>query len=235
MNISSGCGPENANSRIPANNSIAPAGNFLAPKRRAGAPNGNRNAWKHGRRSAARLARMREYRRILRSARAVLAEARACLAERRLEEMLRKLREAIAAQDKGTKVSGDVEIDGMHIGGHVKPANPKENRIDRRLAVNQDGKRRVVIVARERNGKTITFVTKSEAVAVPMPQERIEAGSTVYADEASHWDVLHTRYDTRRIDHSEAYGDLNGCSTNMAESFVSRLRRAELGTHHHGE
>jgi hypothetical protein len=66
-----------------------------------------------------------------------------------------KLREAMAAADKGAKVSGEVEIDGMYTGGYVKPSNYKADRIDRRLAENQTGKRRVVIVARERNGKTL--------------------------------------------------------------------------------
>jgi transposase-like protein len=143
-----------------------------------------------------------------------------------------KIREAIAAKDKGVKVSGDVEIDGMYAGGYIKPANYKEHRRDRRLAVNQNGKRRVVIVARERNGKTITFVSKTEDASVPMLQDCIAAGSTVYADEASHWDSLHARFSTKRINHSEAYSHADAC-TNMAESFFSRLRRAEVGTHHH--
>ena len=143
-----------------------------------------------------------------------------------------KIREAIASQDKNAKVSGEVEIDGMYTGGYVKPANHKENRRDRRLGRNQNGKRRVVIVARERNGKTITFVSKTEDASVPMLQDRIAIGSTVYADEASHWDQLHARYQTHRINHSQAYSDGDGC-TNMAESFFSRLRRAEVGTHHH--
>ena len=146
--------------------------------------------------------------------------------------MAHKLREAIAAQDKGAKVSGKVEIDGMHAGGYVKPANRVEDRRDRRLAGNRSGKREVVIVARERNGKTLTFVAKSEDQGVEGLKERIELGSTVYADEASHWDQLHARYDTVRINHSEAYSDGDAC-TNMAESFFSRLRRAEIGTHHH--
>src|SRR6185437_11101166 len=62
-----------------------------------------------------------------------------------------KLREAMGAADKGAKVSGEVEIDGMYTGGYVKPTNYKEHRRDRRLAINQNGKRQVVIVARERN------------------------------------------------------------------------------------
>jgi hypothetical protein len=54
----------------------------------------------------------------------------------------------------------------------------------------------------------------------------------VYADEASHWDEMHAHYETKRINHSEAYSTDEGC-TNQVESFFSRLRRAEIGTHHH--
>jgi hypothetical protein len=43
---------------------------------------------------------------------------------------------------------------------------------------------------------------------------------------------LHARYLTKRINHSEAYSTPEAC-TNQAESFFSRLRRAEIGTHHH--
>lgn len=143
-----------------------------------------------------------------------------------------KIREAIGSTDNGATVSGEVEVDGMYVGGYVKPANFKEHRRDRRLAINQNGKRRVVIVARERNGKTLTFVAKTEDAGVPGLRDRIEPGSTVYADEAKHWDELHARYLTKRINHSQAYSDGEGC-TNQAESFFSRLRRAEIGTHHH--
>src|SRR6202030_1640439 len=60
----------------------------------------------------------------------------------------------------------------------------------------------------------------------------IKPGSSVHADEAVHWDALHARYLTRRINHQESYSDGEAC-TNQAESFFSRLRRAEIGTHHH--
>jgi len=143
-----------------------------------------------------------------------------------------KLRETMGAADKGTKVSCHVEIDGMYTGGYVKPSNYRENRKDRRLAENQTGKRQVVIVAREREGKTLTFVTKSEAEGVRGLHDRIALGSTIYADEASHWDAFHARYVTKRINHTVAYSH-EGVSTNMAESFFSRLRRAEIGIHHH--
>jgi hypothetical protein len=36
----------------------------------------------------------------------------------------------------------------------------------------------------------------------------------------------------KRINHQEAYS-LNGACTNWAEEFFSRMRRAEIGHHHH--
>ncbi len=143
-----------------------------------------------------------------------------------------KLREAMSAEAASATVSGTVEVDGAYFGGHVKPANHRENRRDRRLAVNQTGKRRVVVIARERQGRTLPFVFAAEGHALGVIGERIELGSIVHADEATHWDALHARYLTKRINHQEAYSDGEAC-TNQAESFFSRLRRAEIGTHHH--
>jgi transposase-like protein len=143
-----------------------------------------------------------------------------------------KLREAIAAEKADATVSGEVAVDGAYFGGYVKPANHRENRRDGRLAFNQTGKRRVVVIAREIAGKTLPFVFKSEPEALETLGQRIEVGSTVHADEATHWDALHSRYLTKRITHQESYND-DGACTNAAESFFSRLRRAEIGTHHH--
>ncbi len=72
-----------------------------------------------------------------------------------------KIREALAAEVETVRPSGTVEVDGCYVGGYVKPANFKENRVDRRLACNQTGKRRVVVAMRERNGRTLPFVFAS--------------------------------------------------------------------------
>lgn len=144
-----------------------------------------------------------------------------------------KLREALTAeQAKTEKLSGHVAVDGAYFGGHIRPSNHVENRIDRRLAKHQTGKRQVVVVARERDGNTLTQVFKTEAQSVHAVASRIAAGSTVYADEAGHWDALHAKFLTKRINHQHSYSD-EGVHTNQAESFFSRLRRAEIGTHHH--
>src|SRR3954469_6307168 len=43
---------------------------------------------------------------------------------------------------------------------------------------------------------------------------------------------VHAAFETKRINHSEAYSTDDAC-TSQAESFFSRLRRAEIGQHHH--
>jgi hypothetical protein len=100
--------------------------------------------------------------------------------------------------------------------------------------MNQTGKRQSVVVARERGegGRTLPFVVKQESDAVTLLRERIAVGSIVHADEAGGWDMLHAFFDVKRINHSVAFS-LDGACTNQAESFFSRLRRAELGQHHH--
>jgi transposase-like protein len=142
-----------------------------------------------------------------------------------------KLREALASQIP-SKLSGSVEIDGGFFGGYIKPRNYKTNRRDRRLKENQTGKRKVVVVMRQRDGDAVTRVFQSEDQAVPSITKIVEPGSTIYADEAASWDALHASYDAKRINHSEAYSH-DEANTNMAESFFSRLRRAEVGIHHH--
>jgi len=143
-----------------------------------------------------------------------------------------KLREAMAAEMRDEQVGGTVEVDGAYFGGYSKPANYEANRVDRRLKQHQTGKRKAVVVMRERKGRTLAFVFKSEAASLSTVQARVKSGSTVHADEASVWDELHARFDTKRINHSVAFRD-NGACTNQAESYFSRLRRAEVGTHHH--
>src|SRR6478672_12569493 len=147
-----------------------------------------------------------------------------------------KMREAMASDLRGINVGGKgrkAEIDGAYFGGYVKPANHVENRRDRRLRQNQSGKRKTVVVIRERDGKTLPGVFASEGAAVNFIRTRIARGTTVYADEAGAWNELHGRFTMNRINHQEAYSLDGDIYTNNAESFFSRMRRAEIGHHHH--
>lgn len=143
-----------------------------------------------------------------------------------------KLREAMAREQEGRKLDGIIEIDGAYFGGHIRPENRKEDRRDRRLAANQTGKRQCVVVMRERGGKSLPFIVRNEGDAVPFVRDHVGTLATIHADEAASWDALHAGWQTWRVNHTVAYSDEGAC-TNQAESFFSRLRRMEVGTHHH--
>jgi transposase-like protein len=149
-----------------------------------------------------------------------------------------KMREAMAAEVRQNRIGGAgkrAEVDGGYFGGYVKPANRREDRKDRRKAVNQTGKRKVVVVIRERGGKTLPGVFRNEADALTFIRQRVAPETTLYADEAASWNALHARYELHRINHQEAYSlqDAVQTHTNNAEGFFSRMRRAEIGHHHH--
>jgi hypothetical protein len=143
-----------------------------------------------------------------------------------------KLREALSALQAAHKLSGEVEIDGAYFGGYVKPATRREGRRDRRKRQNQYGKRQGVVILRERGGRSIPFVCRSENEAVAHVRATVAPDTILYADEAKSYDSLHALFDLKRIDHGKSYAE-EEVSTNQAESFFSRLRRAEIGTHHH--
>ena len=144
--------------------------------------------------------------------------------------LMHKLREALAAETRNTRQSVDVEVDGAAFGGHVRPANKRKDRIDRRLLRNRSGKRRVVVVVRQRGGRPMARSFLREAPGVEFARERIVPGSAISAVEGPHWDLLDPAFEMRRINHSDAYS-LDGVHTNLAESYFSRLRRMIGGQH----
>ena len=143
-----------------------------------------------------------------------------------------KLREAMALEvQTGELLDGHVEVDGAYFGGTVRPENCKEDRKDRRLKANQSPLRRVVVAFRERAGRTLPFVARSEAAGVDLAKVHVDRLATMSADEAGHWDLLHAGWPVARVNHSEVYSD-HGKHTNWVESYFSRLRRMVGGQHH---
>jgi transposase-like protein len=143
-----------------------------------------------------------------------------------------KLREAMALELRDRQLNGVVEIDGGYFGGHVKQENVKADRKDRRLRLNQNGKRQCVVIMRERGGKSLPVIVRNEGDAVPFVRDHVGTLATIHADEGTGWDALHAGWDTKRVNHSVQFMDKGVC-TNQAESYFSRLRRMEVGTHHH--
>lgn len=144
--------------------------------------------------------------------------------------LLHKLREAMGATAGSDELAGTVEVDGAYFGQGPRQANRKTDRPDRRVLEIQ---RQVVVVARERDlGRTRTWVVGKESDAVPSIRQVVASGTEFHADESGAWNILHASYPMKRVNHSVEYKSEDGACTNQADSYFSRLRRAEFGIHH---
>jgi len=155
--------------------------------------------------------------------------------------MAHKIRESLMEQRDASQLSGEVHMDGAYVNGYIRPKNKKEDRIDRRLAENQRPDKRCVFVMRQKSqelaagaNKTLTFVLKSEnqTDVIKLATAYVEKGSTICADESNAYDVLHAKFDTRRVNHSVEYRAPDGTTNNQAESYFSRFRRMQYGQCH---
>src|SRR5580704_8269256 len=91
-----------------------------------------------------------------------------------------KIREAMAAEVSRNAIGGagkKAEIDAGWFGGYEKPANRREDRKDRRKAINQTGKRKAVVIIRERGGKTLPGVFRNEADALTFIRHNLPTGT----------------------------------------------------------
>jgi transposase-like protein len=143
--------------------------------------------------------------------------------------LLHKLREALGASIHAEEeLSGEVEIDGMYVGGSARQENRKADRRSRR----DEKRRKVVVVARQRNGNAVPWVVDRESDAVSLIRARVATSSTIHADESGAWNILHASFPMKRVNHSVEFVSDDGACTNQAESYFSRLRRGEFGIHH---
>lgn len=67
----------------------------------------------------------------------------------------------------------------------------REDRRDRRLVVNQSGKRQRVVVMRERKGRSLPFIALNEAAIVPLVRDHVGTLAIIHADEGTGWCALH--------------------------------------------
>lgn len=142
-----------------------------------------------------------------------------------------KLREVLTAHQSSFRLSSEVEIDALHCGGYIKPGTENPSRRNRRRLNRNKEKAKVVMVARERYGRSRAFLVAHESKMPDILPDVVEEGSFVFSDSFSGSAKIAAHFQAFRVNHSKQYAD-GWISTNHAESFFSRLRRVELGTHH---
>ena len=160
--------------------------------------------------------------------------------------LLHKIRESLLVNRDESALTGHVHVDGAYVGGKVRPENKKEDRVDRRLAENQDPDKRCILVMREAHTeaeveaghtgarKTLTFIVKNENQADlgKLAPAYIAPGTVICADESDAYDLLPAKYELRRVNHSQEYRADDGTTNNLAESYFSRFRRCQIGQIH---
>ena len=88
-----------------------------------------------------------------------------------------------------------------------------------------------VVVTRERWGNSRAMICSEVEGAERLP-EFVDPDSFIFTDKFSGSARISAKFKHFRVNHSQQYAD-GWISTNWAESYFSRLRRFEIGTHHH--
>lgn len=141
-----------------------------------------------------------------------------------------KVREAIARFQTHIKLEGIVEIDGVYFGG--KRRRPNTGRGAPPLLGTVTRKRCVLTLA-QRGGPVIGIIVEGETKTAILAAVRryVKEGSIIVTDELTSYDFLRAYFELRQVDHGRCFVD-GTTSTNNAESFHSRLRRAQSGVYH---
>lgn len=152
--------------------------------------------------------------------------------------LLHKLREVMGSLQTGRRLSGIVEVDGVWVGGHVRPANPFNRRYKPAPKRTYSEKRRSVVTIRERRrgGRTLSFVARSEGEAAKTILAHTDKAAVLHTDMEPGWGLLMRYRAVEQVNHSKEHVRVlpNGQAVhiNHVESFNSRVRSAQRGVHH---
>lgn len=143
-----------------------------------------------------------------------------------------RLREAMTSYVTGRRLTAEVESDSAAIGGKVRKANRAIDRKKQPRRHNEKVTELSVLRERGRNGRIVPFLG-NESALVKVIGTLVDADAELIVDEHPAWTNLFNQYTVRQIKHKDQYSDLNGTSTNLAESYWSRFKWMYNGTYRH--
>lgn len=184
-----------------------------------------------------------------------------CLSPKTARTLYGKAREALWRHRETRPLEGNVEADGGYFCGKPRKANRRPPRDVETIAARAAGKkipashrrhgygnqanvrrrkkRRVVMVYREvpaHGGaiRTIARIAMAEnnQIAELMAKRYVTPGATVMTDENPAYNSYSANYEHHAVEHSKEFSTPEGVNENQAESYFSRLRRAEYGIYH---
>ena len=169
--------------------------------------------------------------------------------------LLHKIRDALTRSVKPEKLGGIVEIDGAHFSGRPRKGRKRRRTHSQTGEVEHRTKlpdrsywrhpnRRIVMVIREYSGwrygasKTVVAICRSENAkdVNQLAKQWIEPRSIIRTDEYKAYKGLQKleglNFIHEVVNHSVEFSTDAGVNENQAESYFSRLRRAQKGIHH---
>ncbi|MDD0824761.1 IS1595 family transposase [Mannheimia sp. AT1] len=159
-----------------------------------------------------------------------------------------KIRKALLETRDLQPLSGEIDMDGTYVHPAPRKANKKSDRLDYRLAENQNPDKRCIIVAREHYAtdekqenvlhcgakRSLVMVAKTESQPIihAFATRFVKANSRINTDESHAYEVLLPHYHLQTVNHKEMYRSDLGVTNNQAESFFSRFKRMYYGQTH---
>jgi transposase-like protein len=143
-----------------------------------------------------------------------------------------KLRRSMADMQRDRPLTGDVDADGIYIGGHIRPANLlADRRTDGRKEFN--GKRRSIVTVRERRsgGRSRAFVVPNEAAAKPSIFAVTHPNAHITTDDSAAFGRFNRHFREHSVVNHSVGMMVNGIHTNLVEAQHTRIRRAERGVY----
>jgi transposase len=149
--------------------------------------------------------------------------------------MLKQIR-TLLDEDTGP-LSGEVEVDETFIGGKLRNSDRRKARA---AGVKPNDptikQRQIVVAAVERNGRVRASVVPDRTAATlhGKIREFVLPESMIFTDEWALYRGIGREYrGHRRINHSQRiYVDMDGATTNSAESFFALFKNSVRGAHH---
>jgi transposase-like protein len=145
--------------------------------------------------------------------------------------MLHRVRLAMQDDLSGGLLGGEVEVDETFIGGKARNMH-KSDRRRRNLKGGGPAGKAIVLGMLEREGKVRATVIPDRTKGVMQENVRphVEAGSSIYSDEAGSYWRMDDEYAHEIVNHAEAYV-VGNIHTNGLENFWSLLKRGLSGTY----
>jgi transposase-like protein len=144
--------------------------------------------------------------------------------------MMNLIRTKLMAQDD-TRLSGTIEADETYVGGRPRYRKP----IEKQRRTGRGTKKAPVFAMVQRRGHVVALHVPNVKRSTLLPHlvERVLPKSTVYTDELPvYTGILKSRYDHKRIHHSQRIYVAGDVHTNTVEGFFSLVKRGIGGVYH---